>query len=122
MTDEIIYVCQIPECGYQADTWDKDGHDYFYCPDHAAELGWCVECHQYVTPDGIYTYDMCADCLEAVPEDYAAIADAIDDVLANEPQCPHCGSTQITEVTDSEGGGYCHACENMFDAAVTGDG
>lgn len=104
-----------------ADVWEKDSHEYFFCDECAPGMGWCCECTQYVGADNIYTYDMCADCLEALPEDYGAISDAIDDVLASEPQCPHCGSTQITEVTGSEGGGYCHACENMFDAAVTGD-
>lgn len=67
---EVIYVCQIPDCGCIGDEWIKDTHSYWFCADHAGELGWCQECRQYVTPDGIYTFDMCADCLEmAITED-----------------------------------------------------
>ena len=120
MTEEIIMVCQIPTCGAMADAWEKDGFEYFFCDECAPGMGWCTECRLYVGADFIYTYDMCADCLEAVPEDYGAIADAIDDVLANEPQCPHCGSTEIHVSLLTDGGGWCHSCEQVFDK-VKGD-
>jgi hypothetical protein len=92
------------------DEWLIDEHQYWYCADHAAELGWCVECRAYVTPDGIYTYDMCADCLELLPEDNADINAAIDDVLAGEPHCPHCESTDVV-LSYTEGSGWCNGCD-----------
>jgi hypothetical protein len=112
---EIIMVCQIPVCGAMADAWEKDGHEYFFCDECAPAMGWCVECRQYVGADNVGDYDMCPDCLDAAPEDYAAIGAAIDDVLASEPHCPHCEGIDVTLTHD---GGWCDSCNQTFDAAV----
>lgn len=61
---EIIMVCQVPECFAIGDEWLIGEHMYFYCPDHAAELGWCYSCEEYVGAGKLYAHGLCEGCYE----------------------------------------------------------
>lgn len=106
MNNEIIHVCQVPNCGAMADTWIKDDHEYYFCEECAPGLGWCSQCREYVSPDMIYEYDLCADCLELLPET-VGLAEAIDEMVDEMVTCPHCESTDVIDH-------WCNACQQMI--------